>query len=115
MLSRPGSIASRIPVVVDTGNSGPVPAEDHISCGTLKGVLFSGGPSVAKRDQMVQGRRGGLCVCGGQASREIPTRQGASGAERFEPGRHRPRTEDHNSTTHIDIKLHAFLCRVGLV
>jgi hypothetical protein len=54
-------------------------------------------------------------VCGGQASREIPTRQGASGAPRSEPGRHRPRTEDHDSTTHIDVKLHAFRCLVGLL
>lgn len=49
-----------------------------------------------------------------QQIRKIPTRQGASGAARW-PERHPPRPEDHDPTTHIDLKLHEFLYRVCLV
>lgn len=61
--------------MVDTGNSGPVPAEDHISCGTLK--VFSSMVIHQLPDEFQRSRLSKMLVC-----KSWPVGQGISNEAR---------------------------------
>lgn len=82
----------------------------HYRCSLLWRSMACQG---TEESQMVQATHEPcLCVAARQAGK-FQAGIGASGAASFEPRRRCPRTEDHDSTTHIDVKLHAFFFRVG--
>lgn len=102
----------RIPVVVDTDNSGPAPAEDHIAHGTSK--VFSSMVVHQLLVKIQRSRASRRLVSSVQQSRNFQRGkelQGQRDLSQTPPSS----PERHDSTTHIDLKLHAFLCRVCLV
>lgn len=102
----------RIPVVVDTDDSGPVPAEDRIAHGTSK--VF---PSLVVHQLLVKiqrSRASRRLVSSVQESRKFQRGKELQG-QRDESQTPPSSSEKHDSTTHIDLKLHAFLFRVCLV
>lgn len=102
------SLVIRIPVVVDTDDSGPVPAEHHIAHGTSQMFSFLVVHQLLVKIQ--RSRESRRLVSSVQQSRKFQRGKELQGQPDLSQT-----PERHDSTTHIDLKLHAFLCRVCLV